>query len=167
MKFPNELELKSFLCECEVELLQEKHQKQVLYPREHIEKWDSKKILEINKGLFEKIKNTANVYAIFTASNPHNNFSLRYIGQSKAKLAKARLTNHLIKKHKNTGAKLGEIIKHVKTGGIVKVSWINIHPESLRHYIEEELIGKHPEADWNFHGKNKAWKKKGTTPLKW
>lgn len=24
-----------------------------------------------------------------------------------------------------------------------------MHPESLRNYLEEELIKRHPEADWN------------------
>ena len=156
MKYSNEIELKSFLSDCEAELLREKHQKQVLYPREHIEPWDSEKLMKINERIFEEIKGTANVYAIFTASNRPNNFSLRYIGQTKAKLAKTRLTNHLIKKHKKTGAKLEEIINHVKTGGLVKVSWLQIHPESLRHFVEEELINKHPEADWNLHARKKA-----------
>jgi hypothetical protein len=31
-----------------------------------------------------------------------------------------------------------------------------VEPESLRNYLEEELILRHPEADWNRENKIKA-----------
>ncbi len=89
------------------------------------------------------------MYAIFTAPKNSTSFSLRYIGKTTRKLARQRIRNHLIKKHEKTGAKLKHVTDHVLSGGSVKISWIKIEPESLRNYVEEELIHKHHEADWN------------------
>jgi predicted small secreted protein len=82
---------------------------------------------------------------------------MRYIGQSKSIEARNRLSNHLIKKDKNTGAKLQFVKQHIEKGGKIKVSHILIEPESLRHYIEEELIKKHSvDLDWNSHTRKKT-----------
>jgi len=76
------------------------------------------------------------------------------MGQSKSTEARNRLSNHLIKKNKNTGAKLQLIKEHIQKGGKIKVSYILVEPESLRHYIEEELIKKYSvNLDWNSHTK--------------
>ncbi|MCK2112230.1 hypothetical protein ACOQNQ_12770 [Pseudomonas juntendi] len=50
---------------------------------------------------------------------------------------------------KKTGSKLAQVLKHTCGGGTIKIAWIEVHPESLRNYLEEELIKRHPEADWN------------------
>ena len=48
---------------------------------------------------------------------------------------------------------LDKIKVHVGSGGFVGVSWASIEPEALRHYVEERLIERHPESDWNTHGR--------------
>ena len=80
-------------------------------------------------------------------------YRLRYIGQSKSRYARQRLRNHLFIKSDRTGAMLDKIKVHVGSGGFVGVSWASIEPEALRHYVEERLIERHPESDWNTHGR--------------
>ncbi len=81
-------------------------------------------------------------------------YRLVYIGQTNSKGSRTRLTNHLIKKHKKTGAKLENVIEHIQGGGRLSVAWISIDPASLRHYVEEELIKTHKDSlEWNKHGK--------------
>jgi predicted small secreted protein len=156
MNYPNTDDLNTFLIYCEAQLLDEKSKKEVKYPDSCISKWNCDGILNANKALLKELSGSANVYAIFTANKDSTNYTLKYIGQSESKLAKARLTNHLIQKNGKTGAKLEEVKKHIQSGGKIKISWILVKPESLRHFIEEELIGKHPECCWNQHAKKKT-----------
>lgn len=156
MNFAQPDDLKKFLKDCEDDLLNKNNRKEVEYPNSDISPWDSKGIKKANEKLLNELSGSANVYAIFTADKDSEEYALKYIGQSKSKLARTRLTNHLIMKHKKTGAKLKEVIDHIQSGGKIKISWIKIAPESLRHFIEEELIGKHPESCWNIHAKKKA-----------
>lgn len=141
--------LEKYLGDVEVELLKEEHHSPIIYPNESISDWNDIGILTANLNILKALAGTANVYAIFTAQRDSESFSLRYIGKTTRKLARERIKNHLIKKHEKTGAKLKEIVSHIQSGGKVKISWVKIEPESLRNYIEEELILRHSEADWN------------------
>ena len=114
-----------------------------------VSSWNSDAILVANKNALDKLSGKANVYAIFTAPKDSGAYTIRYIGKTKKNLARERVTNHLIKKNEKTGAKLTEIVAHIQAGGKVRISWAGIEPESLRNYIEEELINRHKEADWN------------------
>lgn len=156
MNYQNQNDLKQFLKDCENQLFDEKNKKEVVYPDSCTSTWDCEGILSSNKALLKELSGSANVYALFTANKDSKDYALKYIGQSKSKLARVRLTNHLIKKHEKTGAKLRKVIDHIQSGGKIKMSWIPITPESLRHFIEEELIGKHPECCWNKHAKKKT-----------
>ncbi len=144
-------ELKQFLKKCEEELFNAERKKEIIYSP----KLDLSEIKNTNKELFDTIgKEKPNIYVIFAANNKDSDFCLKYIGQTNSKGARTRLTNHLIKKHERTGAKLKEVDRVVKNGGRIKISFISIEPESLRHYIEEELINKYEkELEWNRHGK--------------
>jgi hypothetical protein len=124
----------------------------VSYPKKGVNPWDYKMIDDANKEILEAVSDYANVYAIFTAPKNSSTFSLRYIGKTTRKLARQRIRNHLIKQGQGTGAQFKKIISHVKSGGKVKISWVRIEPESLRNYLEEELINrskKVSKADWN------------------
>ena len=156
MNFPQSDDLTNFLKDCEDHLLNNNDKKEVAYPNSCISPWDSEGIKRANEELLNELSGSANVYAIFTANKNSEEYTLKYIGQSESKLARTRLTNHLIMKHEKTGAKLKKVIDHIRSGGKIKISWIKITPESLRHSIEEELIGKHPESCWNKHAKKKA-----------
>ena len=156
MNYPHKNDLEAFLKECEDKLIGENNKKEVKYPKECISPWDSEGINKANEGLLNELGNSANVYAIFAAEKNSEQYALKYIGQTRSKLAKTRLTNHLVKKHEKTGAKLSKVIDHVQSGGKIKISWISIRPESLRHYIEEELIKNHSESSWNNHARKKA-----------
>ena len=149
MKFSQTKSLEKFVNEVDSALLSQNNRISVQYPDEHILSWDTVGLLKANNQLLSKISGSANVYAVFTAARNSNDYRLRYIGKTKKKLARERIKNHLIKKNEKTGAKLSQVIEHIQAGGTIKISWISIQPESLRNYIEEELILKHPESNWN------------------
>ncbi len=154
MKYSKHADLKSFLKECEKEILNDKNKIAVNYPDDVIKHWNSDRIKTINKQLLKNISRSANVYAIFISDKSASKYDLVYIGQTNSKGARTRLTNHLIKKHEKTGAKLNKVTEHIQAGGKLKISWISIEPVSLRHYVEEELIKKHKDTlAWNKYGK--------------
>lgn len=149
MKYEQLQSLEEFLRKVETALLKEDARTPVKYPQQSITPWDAAKLDAENQSLLDSVSGAANVYAIFTAPKGTIDFSLRYIGKTTQKLARQRIRNHLITKNEKTGAKLWKVISHVQSGGSVKLSWVAIEPESLRNYIEEELINRHKEADWN------------------
>lgn len=135
-------------------LLREENRRAVNYPQDCTQPWLGERLREANQALLAAAAGEANVYAIFTAEPGSTAHTLRYIGKSTRALARQRLTNHLFQKHEKTGAKLDKITALVQAGGTVKVAWLRIEPESLRNYIEEELIQRHPEAHWNRENRN-------------
>ncbi|HIP28554.1 MAG TPA: hypothetical protein EYG82_05200 [Sulfurovum sp.] len=142
--------LKSYLDECETLLTHKNNRKYINYDFENIEEWynnknDYGKDLKIlNSNALPK--NDANIYAIFIDN------ILVYIGQTKSSLNSTRLTNHLFYKHPKTGSKLDKIKLCVKNNNSISTSYIAVKPESLRHYIEDELITKYT-PEWNIQGK--------------
>lgn len=156
MKYEKLQSLENFLSNVEAELLKADARTLVKYSPQNIEPWNAKQIDAENQDLLDSVSGAANVYAIFTAPKDTNEFTLRYIGKTKKRLARQRIRNHLIIKNEKTGAKLYEIISHVQAGGLVQLSWVNIEPESLRNYIEEELINRNKGADLNRENAQKA-----------
>ena len=149
MKYEQIETLEKFLSNVETALLLEENRSLVSYPHDSVSPWNTDQLDAANQKILDSASGIANVYAIFTAPKNSSSFSLRYIGKTTRNLARQRIRNHLIKKHEKTGAKLKDIEEHVLSGGAVKISWLKIEPESLRNYIEEELINRHQEADWN------------------
>lgn len=149
MKFQYKDKLDAFLSEINEHLIDEKNQTSVLFSAKNVSTWNGDELANENEELLATVSKKANVYMLFTAKKHSTQFKLRYIGKTTRKLARQRLRNHLFKKHEGTGAKLEQVISHVKSGGSVKVSWVTIDPETLRNWAEEELIVSHPEADWN------------------
>lgn len=149
MEYEQLQSLEEFLKNVEAALLKEDVQTPVKYSPHNTTPWDAAQIDAENQSLLNSVSGAANVYAIFTAPKGSDAFTLRYIGKTTRKLARQRIRNHLITKNEKTGAKLWKVISHVQAGGAVKLSWVTVEPESLRNYIEEELISRHKEADWN------------------
>jgi len=156
MKYSKQTDLDSFLENCEEKLLASNNRESIKYPSEYVgdEGWDSDRLIKKNNSFLSTASGVANVYAIFAAENGSNEYLLRYVGQTKKRYARERLKNHLFKKHEKTGSKLKDVTDHIKAGGRIKAAWINIEPESLRHFVEEELIGK-CDPKWNKHSKKK------------
>ena len=155
MKFKHINKLNAFINEIDEALTKDSNKKEVKYSPEHISSWDVEKFDSDNKQLLDDITKNANLYMLHTCNKDEQEYKLRYIGKTKANLARQRLRNHLFKKNDNTGAKLELIQSHVQKGGSVKISWVTIEPESLRNWAEEALINKHTEADWNRENKKK------------
>ncbi|KAB7696254.1 GIY-YIG nuclease family protein [Plesiomonas shigelloides] len=149
MRIPFEKELESFVLKVDEYLSDKNNQKEVKYPRDSVSPWNSDCIIQENEQLLQSVSGSANIYAIYCSDKDSESYELRYIGKSSRKLARQRLTNHLVKKHERTGAKLSKVIDHVQAGGKIKISWTEITPESMRNCVEEELIRLHQEATWN------------------
>jgi hypothetical protein len=149
MKYEQIETLEKYLNAVEAALLREDDRSLVLYSEGSISPWDAGQLGTANQEILGAVSGVANVYAIFAAPKNSSTFSLRHIGKTTRKLARQRVRNHLIKKNEGTGAKLEKIMAHVRSGGLVRISWVKIEPESLRNYVEEELINRHGEADWN------------------
>lgn len=155
MKIKFKSALNSFVKKVDDYLNDSVNHRDVKYFSKNISPWNFEVITNDNEELLSSVSSSANVYAIFCAEKDSDNYVLKYIGKSTKKLARERLRNHLIKKHETTGAKLDKVINHVMAGGKIKIAWIGIEPESMRSCVEEELIKKHPEADWNRENKQK------------
>ena len=149
MKFPNIEILEKFKDTCNNSLLSEKIRINYSLANKNwmndkdINNACAKDLETINQNIYN---DTKNVYAIF------ENDILVYIGKTKSNLAKERLKNHLFYKHKKTGSKLKYIKKAIQEYSTIDISFIYIEPESLRNYIEEELIIQH-KPRWNIQGK--------------
>jgi len=141
--------LEEYLAKVEACLLSEDNRVAVNFPLASLSPWDGDALATANNALLAKISRSANLYAIFTAACGVKKHSLRYLGKTTQKLARQRIRNHLFRKHEKTGSKLARMVAHACNGGSVEIAWISVWPESLRNYLEEELILRHPEADWN------------------
>lgn len=149
MRYEKLASLEEFLSQVESMLLSPDRRFPVSYPSSAISPWAGDALACANRSLLSKISGCANLYAIFTGACDDDELSLRYLGKTTRQLARQRITNHLFRKHDKTGSKLSNIIAHTCCGGTVAIGWVGVSPESLRNYIEEELILRHPEADWN------------------
>lgn len=149
LRYPHPKDLRAFLKDAESALLSPVERRHVTYPTDLASTWNADALASENEALLADLSGSANVYAIFTAADASDACALRYIGKTTRALARQRLRNHLFKKSAGTGAKLAEITDHIQSGGSVQIAWITIVPESMRNYVEEELISSHPEADWN------------------
>jgi hypothetical protein len=141
--------LEEYLTQVEAILLSKGKRVAVNFPLASVSPWDGDMLAEANEALLAQVSRSANLYAIFTAACGVKGHSLRYLGKTTRKLARQRIRNHLFRKHEKTGSKLARVISHVCDGGTVEIAWVSVWPESLRNYLEEELILRHPEADWN------------------
>ena len=111
--------------------------------------WNIAFLDKANDKLLTKISSSANIYALFIAQSNSSNYELKYIGKTKQKLARQRLRNHLIHKHAKTGAKLDNVRSAIEKGSKCKIAFVSLKPESLRNYVEEELINRNSNATWN------------------
>lgn len=113
-------------------------------------------IKEINRKILKAVSDRAGVYAILVAKKDED-WTLKYIGQTTSKGSKGRLTSHLVwrnketKSGKYTGSKFDEIQYAVKSKEKIGLSFVELHPATLRHFIESYLIEK-KQPEWNFHG---------------
>ncbi len=148
MRYENISSLKGYLEQVEAALLSEEKRVAVSFPPAALSPWDGNALVLANRALLEQVSGSASLYAIFTAGLGDRKHALRYIGKTTKKLARQRLTNHLFRKHEKTGSKLSHVVAHVRDGGAVLIAWVEVDPESIRNYLEEELIHRHPEADW-------------------
>lgn len=153
MQYEHIASLEEFLAQVEQRLFSIDNRFAVAFPSSAISPWDGDALVHANQKLLKSVSGEANVYAIFTALSGTDEHSLRYVGKSTKKLARQRITNHLFRKDKRTGSKLAEVSAHAASGGSVQIAWLSVQPESLRNYLEEEIILRHPEADWNRENK--------------
>lgn len=156
MQYDQISSLEEFLSQVETRLLDPAQRVSVSFPPAQTAPWDGIALVQTNKSILDSASGSANLYAIFTSAYGEGESSLRYLGKTRKKLARERIKNHLFRKHEKTGAKLAKVLAHACDRGMVQIAWVEVHPESLRNYLEEELINRHPEADWNRENRKRS-----------
>lgn len=137
--------------------------KEIQYPqdlrrRANIGMWGRryKEIDTLNKHVLSTLKEKAGVYVILVAM-PNKDWQLKYIGQTNESGSKQRIRSHIVWRNKSTksgkftGSKFDEVQHAVIQGSDIAISFVEIAPASLRHYVEEVLIKK-KQPEWNFNG---------------
>ena len=121
------------------------------------EHWPIRDIGETYKCFRKEHLGKGNVYAIWTGESGNvESWSPRYVGQRKSGALGARIRAHLVNKGKKTGSQLKNVKESVSCGLEIAVSFIMVEPETLRCYVEEEIINSERNAsaqrlDWNKH----------------
>ena len=149
MRYEQISSLEEYLSQVEKRLLEPERRVSVSFPSTATTPWDGDALARANMSILKSIAGSANLYVIFTGAYGEAEHSLRYFGKTTKKLARQRIRSHLFRKSEKTGSKLAQVVAHACGGGTVEIAWVEVHPESLRNYLEEELIIRHPEADWN------------------
>ena len=125
-----------------------------------ISEWSQKykEIDKSNQKLLDHISQKAGVYTLCTKDR-QDHWKILYIGQTQSKTARQRIRSHIIWRNKKTksgqftGSKFDEVQGIILSGSKLGFSFVQIHPASLRHYVEENLI-KELNPPWNQHGSN-------------
>lgn len=113
-------------------------------------------IRQANESILSQIAGRAGVYAILAAKK-NKDWDLKYIGQTTSKSSKNRICSHLVWRNKETksgkftGSKFDEIQAAVRWKKDIALSFVEIHPATLRQYVESYLIQK-KQPEWNFQG---------------
>ena len=152
MKGPDGLE--KFANEC-LEALITENPTEFKYPNNcSLNHWPVDKIKARNKVILDGLRNSGNVYALYTKSkNKNAKWVPVYVGQRKSVSLRERITQHLITKDGRTGSMLEAIKTAVADGNKIAISYIKVKPESLRLYVEETIIAKRKKTlPWNTHG---------------
>ena len=113
------------------------------------EKWDARKISEINADLLSSLAGRGNVYALFVGGCEQ--WNAMYIGQRKREKLRDRMRQHLVKRHKKTGSQLRQVQRAVADGKKIGISYVLVEPDALRHYVEESIIAARSDGElpWN------------------
>jgi hypothetical protein len=116
--------------------------------------WPVNEIRTLNKIILDSLRNSGNVYALYTKSKMKNSSWVPvYVGQRKSASLRERITQHLVTKNERTGSTLEAVKTAVADGNKIAISYIKVNPESLRLYVEETIIGKKKKTlPWNTHG---------------
>ena len=114
--------------------------------------WSAEEIKKNNKQFLDNLRNRGNVYALWVRESEQEEWVAVYVGQRKSKNLRERLTQHLLKKNKKTGSMLASVKTAVGAGKQIGVSFIKVHPESLRLFVEETIIARRKaDLPWNTH----------------
>jgi len=157
MELPDSLQ--SYINECESKLLNGEPS-EFVYPVDFIGKrisdpiWDEMitQVKKPNESILSTLRNKANIYAIFT-KNGDEPWDKKYVGERKALDMRQRMTSHLVNKNSGTGSKLDFVRKAVSQGEKIGLRFIYIPRDTMRTFIEEEIISKNKtELIWNNHG---------------
>lgn len=113
--------------------------------------WLEDEIKKENETFLKQLKGKANIYSIFIRdADSEQEWMCKYVGQRKSEQLRDRITQHFISKGKKTGSKLNEIKKAVDEKQEIAVSFIKIHPESLRLFVEGMIIEENiTKLEWN------------------
>lgn len=148
-------ELKDFVQRCTNELFKQEP-RQFNYSEDcYLGKWGEDEIRVSNKDLLKTLNGNANIYAIFVRERGSRSlWEKMYVGQRQSRYMRDRIREHLIKKNYQTGSVLEKIKTAVSLNKEVGISFINVIPDSLRLFVEDEIIRANKNTlEWNSQGK--------------
>lgn len=146
--------LKEFAGECKKALIVDRENlRQVNYPECCSDQcWPVEQIYGENPSFASSLNNRGNVYAILTRESKSDEWGPKYVGQRKADDLGNRMRAHLINKGERTGSKLDDVKRAISEGQEIAVTYIMVHPEALRHFVEETIIAEEEDRlTWNSH----------------
>jgi hypothetical protein len=113
------------------------------------------RIKELNEPILGSLRQKANLYTIYKRCHLSQPWTPVYVGHSKSKEMRGRITAHMIKKDDGTGAQLDQVMSAVGGGNLLAVSFLLVQPESLRLVVEECILGGSSEGEfpWNKYGR--------------
>jgi hypothetical protein len=115
--------------------------------------WPNAEIKAVNESFLRTLRGRGNVYAIYLRNSIQNEWIPVYVGQRKSSNLRERISHHLLCKHEKTGSMLAAVQTAVAAGNEIGLSFIKVHPESLRLYVEETIIASNKTSlPWNTHG---------------
>lgn len=150
------IELDDFVRRCADELFN-REPYTFIFPEDcFLGKWPVDEIRNKNKNFLATLREKANIYAIFVRDRGSKSLWQRmYVGERKSSFMRDRMREHLIKKNDQTGSVLNKIKMAISSNKEVGLSFINVKPDSLRLFVEEEIIKTsrtETELSWNTHG---------------
>jgi hypothetical protein len=114
--------------------------------------WPAPEIKLANEDLLGKLRGRGNVYALYVRASKDEDWLPIYVGQRKSINLRERISHHLISKNEQTGSMLAAVQTAVAAGQSIAISFIKVHPESLRLYVEETIIASNKASLlWNTH----------------
>lgn len=122
------------------------------------DRWEKEadRIKELNSDLLGSLRHCANLYAIYKKNKGSDEWDPVYVGHSQSKGMRSRLTAHLVKKDKRTGAMVEKAAEAIRNGAEIAVSFILVAPEELRLVAENKILANdiaENEFQWNTNGR--------------
>lgn len=110
--------------------------------------WPVDEIDRLNSKLLDSLNGNGNLYAIHVRERKDSEWRAEYVGKSISSQLRQRMRSHLIHRTGSTSSKLDNVKEAISRGQEIGVTFVMVEWESVRNFVEEEIIDKGQFA-WN------------------